>query len=118
MKKIFLIIVYLMFNSLYAQSLKYLEEITLESNEGIMIKAPKSASDLSIENLSDEKASIISSLKVPNYITQKSLFSYMLPKKGSIYIFNNNISEIVLRIGIESKKKIVIKKTNYIDNNQ
>lgn len=118
MKKILLILFYVMFNSVSAQSLNYLEEITINTNEGIIIKAPKSAADLSIENLSNEKVSLISSLKVPNYIMQKSLFSYVLPKKGYLYIFNYSSLDIIIRVKIESKRKFVIRKTKYIDNNQ
>lgn len=57
------------------------KEITINSNDAIMIYTHKSATFLEIQNLSDQKISLNSSLKVPEFILPKSLFTYTIHKK-------------------------------------
>lgn len=82
--------------------------ITIAPSESININKVKAPVTLEIKNLSDEKITLVSELKIPSEILGKSEFKYKLPKKSTLKLENRNTVPVSIYLHYYSSQPIIV----------
>jgi hypothetical protein len=82
--------------------------MTIAPNDSIIINKVKAPATLSIKNLSNENVELVSELSMQKKIEALSDFSYRLPKKGQLILFNSNAKPVSVNLHYSSNKSIMI----------
>ena len=108
MKNIILLFSFILMQSFGNHRVDVWKTVTIAPNGSININKVKAPVTLEIKNLSDEKITLVSELKIPSEILGKSEFKYRLPKKSTLKLENRNTVPVSIYLHYYSSQAIIV----------